>query len=74
MPAPTVNGVTARSSTHARASGAASASPSSVSQVQDLDPALAQQVGEGIVLLARAPYPEDVVEQQLVMVRRGSGA
>ena len=41
-----------------------------VVEEQDLDAALAHQVDEGVVLLARAPHPDDVVEEQLVAVRR----
>ena len=37
---------------------------------QDLDAALAHQVDERVVLLARAPHPDHVIEQQLVTVRR----
>ena len=38
-------------------------------QEQHLDAALAHQVDEGVVLLAGAPHPDHVVEQQLVAVR-----
>ena len=37
---------------------------------QHLDAALAHQVDERVVLLAGAPHPDHVVEQQLVAVRR----
>ena len=39
-------------------------------QEQDLDAALAHQVDEGVELLAGAAHPDDVVEEQLVAVRR----
>lgn len=39
-------------------------------QVEHLDTALGQRVGEGVVLLPRALDPEHVVEEQLVLVGR----
>ena len=39
-------------------------------QVEHLDAALDERVGERVVLLARALDPEDVVEQQRVLVAR----
>ena len=41
-----------------------------VVEEQHLDAALAHQVDEGVVLLARAAHPDHVVEEQLVAVRR----
>jgi hypothetical protein len=40
-------------------------------QVEDFDAAFDQGVRERVVLLAGTPYPQDVVEQQLVLVGRG---
>ena len=40
-------------------------------QVQHLDAAVAQRLGEGVVLLLRAGHPRDAVEEQLVVVARG---
>ncbi len=40
-------------------------------EVEDLDPAVAQRLGEGVVLLLRPAHPGDAVEQQPVVVARG---
>jgi hypothetical protein len=40
-------------------------------EVDHLDAARADEVGEHVVLLASATHPQDVVEQQVVVVFRG---
>ena len=42
-----------------------------VGQVEHLDVAAAQLVGEGVVLVLRPGHPGDAVEEQLVVVARG---
>jgi hypothetical protein len=39
-------------------------------QVEHFDAGFGERVGEGVVLLVRPSYPEDIVEAQLVLVRR----
>ena len=54
-----------------RPPGSSSASREQLLEVDDLGAAVAQQVGERVVLLAGPLDPQHVVEQQVVVVGRG---
>ena len=66
----TSSGRTRRDSSHSRASRSSSVCGEQLVEEQDLDAAVAHQVDERVELLARAPHPDHVVEQQLVAVGR----
>ena len=58
-------------SSHSRAVGVGERLGQQVVEQQHLDAALAHQVDERVVLLAGAPHPDHVVEEQLVAVGGG---
>ena len=57
-------------STSSRTAGILERLREEVLEEEDLDPALGERVGEGIVLLPRPLHPEDVVEEKVVLVPR----
>ena len=67
----TSSGRSRRLSSHSRAVGLGERLRQQLVQQQHLDPARAHQVDERVELLAGAPHPDHVVEQQVVAVGGG---